>query len=152
MKRIITLETVLLTCVLALAFLMSGCAGLQLTDNQDFAVKKLARIAGITLAHEKPGEIEKALSYIEYIKSLDNANLRQTAINIGVKYVYEKYGKTTKTVILLAEVVDLVTTLIPPDINIGTGEPIWDDKIVNAALDGFLQGILLAAPEKLKAE
>ena len=54
--------------VLLAVTLLFGCAGLQFTENQDFAVKKIARIAGITLALEKPGEIEKALTYVEYLE------------------------------------------------------------------------------------
>ncbi len=142
MKRTIT--TTLLAIVLGLTIVFTGCAGFQLTDTQEFAVTKLARIAGITLAFEKPEEIERVLSYIEYIQNLDNGSLRQSAIDIGIKYIYEIYGKTSKTVILVAEVVDLINKVVPPDVNIGTGEPIWDDRMVNMAIDGFKKGVILA--------
>ncbi len=149
MKRTIT--TTLLAIVLGLAIVFTGCAGFQLTDTQEIIVTKLARIAGITLGLDQPGEIDKALSYINYVQNLDNGSLRQSAISTGIKYIYETYGKTSKTVILVAEVVDLLNTALPENIVPGLSpdqdETVLNEfnmKLLNLALDAFKQGLILA--------
>ena len=131
MKRFLLLPIILI-------FLVS-CAGLQLTDNQTLTVKKLSRIAGITFAMEKSEEIDQALSYLDYISGLEDSNLKKAAIDIAVKYAYEKYGKTSKTVILVAEVVDLINVIVPE-----TGQPDIDLKLLDIAVAGFREGIILA--------
>jgi len=134
-----------LCIVLMFAFLFISCAGLQLTENQDYAVKKLARIAGITLALEKPGEVDKALSYIDYMEGIEDAKLKEAALAVAIEYVYKTYGKTNKTVILVAEVVDLLKIIVPED----TGNveiPESNLKLLNSALASFKEGIMLAAP------
>jgi len=142
MKRTIT--TVSLAMVLGFAILFStGCAGWQLTDNQEFAVTKLSRIAGITLGLEKPEEIDQALSYIDYLSGIEDANLKEAALNAAVAYIYKKYGKTNKTVIIIAEVVDLLNVVVPDNAAGKIGNTI-DMKLLNLALDGFKQGLILA--------
>ena len=123
--------------LLAIVFL-TGCLGLQTTE-QEFAVKKLARIAGITYALEAPEDVDNALSYLAYIDSLGNKELKETAIDVAVKYAYDKYGKTSRTVILVAEVVDLLKIVIPD-----TGAVEIDMKMLDVAVAGFKEGILLA--------
>jgi len=129
--------------VLLAVTLLFGCAGLQLTENQDFAVKKIARIAGITLALEKPGEIEKALTYVEYLEGIENTKIKEAALAVAVEYIYKEYGKTNKTVILVAEVIDLLQIIVPE----GSGDiqiPESNLKLLNAALASFKEGLLLA--------
>jgi len=128
---------------LLIVFLFVGCAGFQLTDNQEFAIGKLARIAGITLALEKPEEIDKALSYIKYMEGLEDGNIKDAAMAAAIEYVYTKFGKTNKTVILVAEVVDLLKIAIPEGAIEGIS-PEFDMKLLNMALAGFKQGIELA--------
>ena len=137
MKRVFL---ALLAMVLLVGF--TGCAGFQLTDNQEFAVKKLARIAGITLALEQPGEIDKALSYIEYMEGIEDGNLKDAALAAAIEYVYKTYGETNKTVILVAEVVDLLKIIVPADVV--PGSPSIDMKLLNIALAGFKEGLILA--------
>ena len=140
MKR--TLTTISLAIVLGLAIVFTGCAGLQLTDNQEFAVTKLSRIAGITMGLDQPEEIDKALSYIDYVSGIEDASLKEAAIDAAVAYIYQKYGKTDKTVIIVAEVVDLVKIVVPGDV---AGDiDVIDMKLLNLALDGFRQGLILA--------
>ena len=141
MKR--TLTTISLAIVLGLAILFTtGCAGFQLTDNQEFAVTKLSRIAGITLGLDQPEEIDRAISYVDYVSGLEDANLKEAAINAAVAYIYDKYGKTNKTVIIVAEVVDLVKIVVPGDV---AGDiDVIDMKLLNLALAGFKQGLILA--------
>ena len=142
MKRTIT--TISLAMVLGLAILFTtGCAGLLLTPTQEMAVKKLARIAGITLALESPTEIDKALSYIEYMEGLEDGNIKDAAMAVAIEYVYTKFGKTNKTVILVAEVVDLLKIAIPEGAIDGIS-PEFDMKLLNMALAGFKEGLILA--------
>ncbi len=119
-----------------------SCAGLQLTDNQEFAVTKLSRIAGITLGLEKPEDIDQAMVYIDYIKNIEDADLKELALTAGVEYVYKRYGKTSKVVIIVAEVVDILTVLVPEAAAGDIGK--IDIKLLNLALDGFKQGLELA--------
>ena len=137
-----TLVTISLAIVLGLTIVFTGCAGFQLTDNQEFAVTKLSRIAGITLGLEKPEEIDQALSYVQYLSGLEDASLKEAALNAAVEYIYKEYGKTNKTVIIVAEVVDLVKVVVP-DNAAGDIDKI-DMKLLNIALDGFKQGLELA--------
>ena len=141
MKRTTTSTT--LACILAVTFLLTGCLGLETTESQDYAIKKLSRIAGITLALEKPEEIDKALSYIEYMKGIEDGNLKDAALAVAIEYVYKTYGKTNKTVILMAEVVDLVRMVMPTDVVPGT-TPEFDMRLLNIALAGFEEGLILA--------
>jgi len=133
----------LLFVLIAVCFLFSGCLGLETTESQDFMVKKLSRIAGITFAMESPEEIEKALLYINYIKSLEDGNVKEAAVAIAVKYIYDKYGKTSKTIILVAEVLDLLKQVVPDTIVPGPVIP-WDMKLLNIAVGGFEEGVNLA--------
>ena len=136
--------TVSLAIVLGISILFfTSCAGLQFTGNQEFAVTKLSRIAGITLGLEKPEEIDQALSYIDYLSGIEDANLKEAALNAAVAYIYRKYGKTNKTVIIVAEVVDLVNVVVPNNAAGDIGNTI-DMKLLNLALDGFRQGLILA--------
>ena len=133
----------ILACILTIMFMISGCLGLQTTESQDFAIKKLARIAGITLALEQPGEVDKVLSYVEYLESMEDGNLKDAALAAAIEYVYKTYGKTNKTVILVAEVVDLLKMALPTNAVPGLS-PEVDMRLLNVALAGFKEGILLA--------
>ena len=128
---------------LLIVFLFTGCAGWQLTETQDAAVTKLARIAGITLALEKPGEIDKALAYIKYVEGIKDGKLKERALALAIEYAYKEYGKTNKTVIIVAEVVDLLKIIIPE----GTGDitiPPENIELLNKAIAGFKEGLELA--------
>ncbi len=142
MSKKATITTILLAMTLGVSILFTGCLGLQLTDNQEFAVTKMARIAGITMGLEEPGEIDKALSYIAYVSGLEDANIKEAAIDAAVAYIYTRYGKTNKTVIIVAEVIDLVRVIVPGDVAGGLDK--IDMKLLNLALDGFKDGLELA--------
>jgi len=121
-----------------LCFVLSGCLGLETTDSQEYAVKKLARITGITIGLEHPEDVDKAYSYLTYLDNLEDGTLKDAAIDVAVKYAYEKYGKTSKTVILVAEVVDLLKIAIPDE----AGGNL-DSKLLNLAVDGMKEGLEL---------
>lgn len=123
--------------LLAVTFLM-GCLGLETTENQDFAIKKLSRIAGITYGLEHPEDVDKALSYLAYLDTVEDGKLKDAAIDAAVKWVYKKYGKTSKTVIIVAEVVDLAKYLIPDE----TGAS-FDTRLLDIAVGGMTEGLLL---------
>ncbi|MEA2065885.1 MAG: hypothetical protein U9O65_02100 [Thermotogota bacterium] len=119
-------------------FLFVGCVGLQTTETQEYTIKKLARIAGITLALECPDDVQEALSYLTYLETIEDGKLKDVAINVAIKYAYEKYGKTSKTVILVAELVDLLKIVIPDE----TGTH-FDTKLLDIAVSSFKEGINL---------
>lgn len=127
-----------LCIVLMFAFLTVSCLGLETTDSQDYAIKKIARIAGITLGMEHPEDIDKALSYLAYLENIEDGTLKDAAIDVAVKYAYEKYGKTSKTVILVAEAVDLMKIIVPDE----TGATI-DTKLLDLAVSGMREGLIL---------
>jgi len=124
--------------LLAVCFLFTGCLGLETTDSQEFAIKKLARITGITYGLEQPEDVERALSYLAYLDTLEDGKLKDAAIDVAVKWAYNEYGKTSKTVILVAEVVDLLKIVIPDE----TGATI-DTKLLDLAVSGMKEGLLL---------
>ena len=138
---------------LMVVFLFTGCAGLQLADNQEFAIKKMARIAGIGFAFKNPNKVEGVLSYIKYIKDADESLLTESIFTAAENHVYEEYGKTNETVIMVTEVGDTLQVLIAmykpgtelPDINTGI-----NIKILNLVLDSFEEGIKLASTTKTK--
>jgi len=133
-----------LTVLLVILVFFVGCPGLQLTETQTFITKKLSRSAGISFAIEQPEDIEKALQYIEQIENIKDDSVRQAAIAFGIKYIYKKYGKTTKTAMLIAELLDTINFVIPEKqgdivqtINI-------DTRIINLIVKSFKEGLILA--------
>jgi len=123
---------------IALCFLFVGCLGLEVTENQEYTIKKLARIAGITLGLECPDDVQEALSYLTYLETIEDGKLKDAAIDVAVKYAYDKYGKTSKTVIFVAELVDLLRIVIPDE----TGTH-FDTKLLDIAVSSFKEGINL---------
>ncbi len=132
MKRFVLL-------IIAVMFLFTGCAGLQLTDAQSFALKKAARLAGIYLALEQPGDVDKALSYCEYIDSLENGKLKETALKAAFKYIKDQYGAGLKATIFISEVADIITYAIPDDTGLE-----FDTKLLDMAVKSFKEGLALA--------
>lgn len=124
--------------LLAVSFLFTGCLGLETTESQDFAIKKLSRIAGITYGLEHPEDVDKALSYLSYLDTLENGKLKDAAIDAAIKWAYKKYGKTSKTVIIVAEVVDLARFVIPD----ATGAS-YDTRLLDIAVAGVKEGLIL---------
>ena len=121
-----------------LIFMLTGCLGLQTTESQDFTIHKLSRMAGIVYGLECPQDVEKALSYLAYLDTLKDGKLKDVAIDVAVKWAYNEYGKTSKTVILVAEVVDLLKIVIPDE----TGATI-DTRLLDLAVSGMREGLLL---------
>ena len=131
-------RNLLILMAITLLFTFTSCLGLETTENQDFAIKKLSRIAGITYGLEHPEDVDKALSYLAYLDTMENGKLKDAAIDAAIKWAYEKYGKTSKTVILVAEVVDMLKYVIPDETGVG-----FDTRLIDIAVGGMTEGLLL---------
>lgn len=131
MKRLIV--------VLFTLFFVGGCFE-NLTEGQNYAFKKIARSAGIFIALEKPGDVEEALAYCEYMSDLKTGKLKEAALNTAIKYIKKKYGSSFKAVLLMGEVADLIKYAIPDETGLE-----FDTKLLDMAVKSFKSGLTIAS-------
>ena len=111
MKRI-------LFVLIAVCFLFTGCTLLNeyvATDTGTLVVKKAGRLAGIVTGFEKPEDVEKMINYCNDMLKEKDELLKQTAMETAYKYIYKKYGKNQKTVVIMAEISDIVGIVVEGD-------------------------------------
>ncbi len=125
--------------LILLIFMVTGCAGLQTTDTQDYKIKKVARLAGIFMALEKPDDVQKVLSYCEYIDSLKTGKLKETALKVALEYIQKNYGSGIKAALLISEVTDLIAYAMPAETGLK-----FDPKLLNMAIVSFQEGLELS--------
>ncbi len=125
--------------LILLIFIVTGCAGLQTTDTQDYTIKKVARLAGIFMALEKPDDVQKVLSYCEYIDSLKTGKLKETALKVALEYIQKNYGSGIKAALLISEVTDLISYAVPAETGLE-----FDPKLLNMAIVSFQEGLALS--------
>lgn len=126
-----------LLIVLFALFFIGGCFE-NLTDSQGYAFKKIARSAGIFIALEKPGDVQEALAYCEYMSDLKTGKLKEAALKTAMKYIKKKYGKSFKAVLLMGEVADLIKYAVPDETGLE-----FDMRLLDMAVKSFAEGLTI---------
>ena len=133
-----------LIVILFIAFLFTGCAILNeyiATDTGALVVKKAGRMAGIVAGFEKPEDVEKMINYCNEMLKEKDESLKQMAMKTAYKYIYKRYGKNQKTVIIMAEISDLVGVIIDGDtLSFMDG---WDITGTDMFITAFRDGLIL---------
>lgn len=101
--------------LIAVCFLFIGCPFFNeyvATDTGALVVKKAGRMAGIVTGFEKPEDVEKMIEYCDALLKEKDETLKEAALIYAYAYIYKRYGKNQKTVIIMAEISDLVGVII----------------------------------------
>ena len=105
----------LLFVLITVCFLFTGCAAIEqyvATDTGTLVVKKAGKVAGIVTGFETPGEVDKMIEYCDTLLVEKDIGLKKAAMEVGYKYIYDKYGENAKTVILMSEVSIIIGLVI----------------------------------------
>ena len=133
-----------LVLLFAVCFLFTGCAILNeyiATDTGALVVKKAGRMAGIVTGFEEPEDVEKMINYCDEMLKEKDETLKQAAMKTAYKYIYKRYGKNQKTVIIMAEISDLVGVIIDGDtLSFMDG---WDFTGTDMFITAFRNGLIL---------
>jgi len=127
-----------LTVLLVILVFFAGCTGLQLTETQEYTVKKVARLAGIYLGLERPDDVDKALAYCDYLTGLESGKLKEAALKVALDYIKKEYGQSLKAALLIGEVSDLITYAVPNDMGLTI-----DVEKLDMAVKSFKEGLAL---------
>ena len=104
-----------LSILIIILFMFSGCGAINqyiATDTGTLVVKKAGKVAGIVTGFETPAEVDKMIEYCDALLVEKDIGLKKAAMEVGYKYIYDKYGKNAKTVILMSEVSDIIGLVI----------------------------------------
>jgi len=127
-----------LTALLIILVFFTACTGLQLTETQEYTVKKVARLAGIYLGLERPDDVSKALAYCDYLTGLESGKLKEAALKVAMDYIKKEYGQSLKAALLISEVTDLITYAVPDDMGLTI-----DIAKLDMAVKAFKEGLAL---------
>ncbi len=97
--------------LILLIFMVSGCSTIKtylLSDTGKAITKRAGRVAALVFANQNAEEVDKAISYSNYILEEKDADLKKIAIKTAYKYAYKKFGNNVQAALIASEISEIL--------------------------------------------